>query len=71
MDDYQTYLNALQSSNYVTQINQFNKQVADSKRESDLSGGSFMTTEAIQEGLTKVVSAIRTKVSDTATGLIN
>jgi phage-related protein len=71
MDDYQTYLNALQSSNYVTQINQFNKQVADNKRESDLSGGSFMTTEAIQEGLTKVVSAIRTKVSDTATGLIN
>ena len=71
MDDYQTYLNALQSSNYVTQINQFNKQVADSKKESDFSGGSFMTTEAIQEGLTKVVSAIRTKVSDTATGLIN
>ena len=71
MDDYQTYLNALQSSNYITQLNEFNQQMANSKKEADTSTGSILTSEGIREGITKVVGAIRTKISDTASDLVN
>jgi phage-related protein len=70
MDDYQTYLNALQSSNYITQLNEFNQQLAEGKKEADMESGSLITAEGVKEGLSNVVGVIKSKVSDVATDLV-